>query len=77
MGIFVTRIVSSKLLVPSSGDVGIAIALESFFGFGSETDSDIARFLEVPNKIESASPCGLRGFDKYLASWCVTYLISG
>jgi hypothetical protein len=45
--------VSSKLLVPSSGEVGIAIAIKSFLGVGSETDSNIARFLEVLYEIES------------------------
>jgi hypothetical protein len=52
-GFHSTWIVTSELLVPKSGEVGVAIALESLFGIRSETDSDVARFLEIPHKIES------------------------
>jgi hypothetical protein len=43
----------SEFLVPKSGEVVVAIALESLVGIRSETDSDVTRFLEVPHKIES------------------------
>jgi hypothetical protein len=69
--------VSSELLVTSSGEVGIAIALKSFLGIGSETDSDIARFLEASNEIESCFSMGSHGSEEYLAIWWVAYMMSG
>ena len=44
-----------QFFVPSSGEVGIATAIKSFLGIGSERDSNITRFLKVPNKIENCS----------------------
>jgi hypothetical protein len=43
----------SKSLIPKSGEVGVAIAFESLVGIWLETDSCVARFLEILHKIKS------------------------
>ena len=42
----------SKLLVPISGEVGIAITFESLFGIWCEPESYVTRFLEISYEIE-------------------------
>ena len=44
---------TSELLIPKSGEVGVAIAFESPVGIWLETDSYVTRFLEISHEIES------------------------
>ena len=44
---------TSKLLIPKSGEVGVAIAFESLVGIWLEMESNVMRFLEILHKIES------------------------
>jgi len=45
--------VTSELLVPISGEVGVTITFESLFGIWCEPESYVTRFLEISYEIES------------------------
>ena len=46
-------IVTSELLVPKSGEVGVAITSESLVGIWCELESYVTSFLEISYEIES------------------------
>jgi hypothetical protein len=43
----------SELLVPKSGEVGVAITFKSLVGIWCEPESYVTSFLEISNEIES------------------------
>jgi hypothetical protein len=45
--------VTSELLVPKSGEVGVAITSESLVGIWCELESYVTSFLEISYEIES------------------------